>query len=48
METDQEIEFDDADGLLTWLRANRAEAVQEPAPRFSSGKSRLRKLFEWG
>ena len=48
METDQEIQFKDADGLMTWLRTHRAEAVQEPAPRLSSGKSRLRKLFEWG
>ncbi len=48
METDQEIEFEDADGLMAWLRTNRAEAVQEPASRLPSGKSRLRKLFEWG
>ena len=26
MDTDQEIVFDDAEGLMAWLRANRAEA----------------------
>ena len=48
METDQEIVFKDADELMAWLRSNRAEALQEPASRSPGGKSRLRKLFEWG
>jgi hypothetical protein len=47
METDEEIVFKDADELTTWLRTHRAEALQEPASRPPSGKSRFRKLFEW-
>ena len=47
METDQEIVFDDADGLMAWLRANRAEAVLEPVPP-GTKKSRFRKITEWG
>jgi hypothetical protein len=47
METDREIVFKDADELTTWLRTNRAEALQEPTSGSPSGKSRLRKLFEW-
>ena len=47
MDTDREIVFADADGLMAWLRTNRAEAAQEPAPRVSA-KSRFRKLTEWG
>ena len=35
METDQEIVFDNAEGLMSWLRANRAEAALEPEPRAS-------------
>ncbi len=48
METDREIVFKDADELMTWLRTNRAEALREPASRRSLGRSRFRKLFEWG
>jgi hypothetical protein len=48
METDGEIVFKDADELMTWLRTHRAEALQEPASRPPPGKSRFRKLFEWG
>jgi hypothetical protein len=46
METDRELTFDDADGLMAWLRSNRIEAAQEPAPR-GPRKSRFRKLTEW-
>ena len=46
MDTDQEIVFPDADGLTTWLRTNRAEALREPTAR-PSRKSRFRKLTEW-
>ena len=46
METDQEIVFDDGNGLMAWLRANRAEAVQEPVQR-GERKSRLRRFTEW-
>ena len=46
METDQEIVFADADGLMAWLRANRAEAAQEPAPQVPR-RSRLRRFTEW-
>jgi hypothetical protein len=46
METDQEIVFDNGDGLMAWLRANRVEAVQDPASR-SERKSRFRKFTEW-
>jgi hypothetical protein len=47
METDQEIIFDDADGLMAWLRANRAEAFLDPEPPVTK-KSRLRKFTQWG
>ena len=47
MDTDREIVFSDADALMAWLRINRAEAAQEPAPRVSA-KSRFRKFTEWG
>ncbi len=47
METDQEIVFDDGDGLMRWLRANRAEAVREPAAPVAK-KSRFRKFTDWG
>ncbi len=47
METDQEIVFKGADELMTWLRTNRVEAVQEPSAR-APRKSRFRKLTEWG
>jgi hypothetical protein len=46
METDQEIVFDDEDGLMSWLRSNRAEAAQES----TAGKPRksiFRKITEW-
>jgi hypothetical protein len=46
METDQEIVFDDADGLLSWLRSNRAEAAQE-AETGKSRKSIFRKITQW-
>jgi hypothetical protein len=47
METDQEIIFKSADGLLAWLRANRSEAALPPeAPRTKT--SRLRKITQWG
>jgi hypothetical protein len=47
METDQEIVFADADGLMAWLRANRAEAAREPVAQVPR-RSRLRKFTEWG
>lgn len=46
METDQEIVFDDADVLLSWLRSNRPEAAQES----EAGKPRksiFRRVTEW-
>jgi hypothetical protein len=46
MESDQETVFGDVDELAVWLRTNRPEALQEPAPRLR-GKSRLRKAFRW-
>jgi hypothetical protein len=46
MDTDREIVFKDADGLMAWLRTNRVEAVQEPTSR-APRKSRFRKLTEW-
>jgi hypothetical protein len=47
METDQEIIFKNADGLMAWLRANRAEAVLEPQPP-GTKKSRFRRITQWG
>ena len=49
MDTDQEIVFDDADGLMAWLRTNRAEAAREPEPPAAGAprKSRFRRLTEW-
>jgi hypothetical protein len=47
METDQEIIFKDAEGLMAWLRANRAEALLEPEPP-GTKKSRLRRFTQWG
>jgi hypothetical protein len=47
METDQDMQFADSEGLMAWLGANRAEAVLEPVPR-ATKKSRLRKLTRWG
>jgi hypothetical protein len=46
METDQEIVFDNADGLMSWLRSNRAEAAQEPESR-ASRKSIFRRVTQW-
>ncbi len=46
METDQEIVFDDGEGLMAWLRANRAEAAQTATPP-AQRKSRFRRLTEW-
>jgi hypothetical protein len=46
METDQEISFDSADGLMSWLRSNRPEAAQES----EAGKPRksiFRRVTEW-
>jgi len=46
MDTDQEIVFDNGEGLMAWLRANRAEALLEPqAP--GAKKSRLRRFTKW-
>jgi hypothetical protein len=47
METDQEIVFEDAEGLMAWLRENRAEAMLEPEPP-GKKKSRLRRITQWG
>jgi hypothetical protein len=47
MESDQVLVFDDAEGLMAWLRANRAEAFLEPEPP-ATKKSRLRKFTQWG
>ena len=46
METDQEIIFKDAGGLMAWLRTNRAEAVREPVPS-GTRKSRFRRFTQW-
>jgi hypothetical protein len=46
METDQDIVFDNADGLMSWLRSNRAEAAQEPEPR-KSRMSIFRRVTQW-
>jgi hypothetical protein len=46
VETDEEIEFKNADELAVWLRANWAEALQEPKPRLPM-RSRLRKITGW-
>jgi hypothetical protein len=46
METDQEIIFDNADGLMSWLRSNRPEAAQES----EAGKPRksiFRRVTQW-
>jgi hypothetical protein len=50
METDQEIIFTDADALMAWLRANRAEAAldQEQPGQGPKRKSRFRRITEWG
>ena len=46
MKTDREIAFRDGDELATWLRTNRAEALQEPVTHVSR-KSRFRDLLKW-
>lgn len=46
MDTDHEIAFAGADELMAWLRANRIEAAQEPAPRVPT-RSRLRRFTDW-
>jgi hypothetical protein len=46
METDQEIIFENADGLMSWLRSNRAEAAQESEPG-KPRKSLFRKVTQW-
>jgi hypothetical protein len=46
METDQEIIFDDGDGLMAWLRSNRAEAVQDSVQR-ETRRSRFRRITDW-
>jgi hypothetical protein len=48
METDQEIIFEDAEGLMAWLRANRAEAALDPETPEGTRKSRFRRITEWG
>jgi hypothetical protein len=47
METDEDLVFQDADELTTWLRTHRAEALRD-AVSGRPGKSRFRRLFEWG
>ncbi len=47
MDTDREIVFAGADELMAWLRLNRADAAQEPAPRVTT-RSRLRRFTDWG
>jgi hypothetical protein len=47
MATDEEIVFADAEQLTTWLQTHRPAAMQE-APLRPDGKTRVRKLFEWG
>jgi hypothetical protein len=46
MDTDQEIVFEDLHDLRAWLKANRAEALQD-APTRPDGKTRVKKFFEW-
>jgi hypothetical protein len=46
MDTDHEIVFEDLNDLTSWLRANRAEALQDTPPR-PAGKTRAKKFFEW-
>ncbi len=48
MDTDQDLAFEDMDGLMAWLRANRAEAALEPeAAATTKKKSRFRRFTEW-
>jgi hypothetical protein len=47
MDADQELVFEDLDGLLAWLRTYRADALQ-PVPLRPDGKARVKKFFEWG
>jgi hypothetical protein len=47
METDQEITFGDAEGLMAWLRANRPEATLDPEQSAPTRRSRFRRLTEW-
>ena len=46
MDTDRELVFPDADALMAWFRANRAEAAQEPTERVPL-KARGRRFMEW-
>ena len=46
MDTDQEIVFDDAEGLMAWLRENCAEALLEPRTP-GTKNSRLRRFTKW-
>ncbi len=46
METDQEISFDNADGLMSWLRSNRPEAAQD-SEQGKPRKSIFRRVTQW-
>jgi hypothetical protein len=46
MESDREMLFTDVDELTRWLRAHRAEALQEPRTP-AEAKKRRRRFFEW-
>ena len=46
MDTDQEVVFDDADELTTWMRAYKAHALQTASAR-PDGKTRVKRFFEW-
>jgi len=47
MDTDEEVVFAGVDELTAWLRASRADALQEAAAH-PGGKTRVKKFFEWG
>ena len=46
MATDEEITFDDAEALTSWLRVHRSDALRDPPSR-ARGKARFRSFFEW-
>ena len=47
MDLDRELVFGGIAELTTWLRSNRADALQE-ATRRTEGRTRVKKFFEWG
>jgi hypothetical protein len=47
MDADRELVFHGIAELTTWLRSYRADALQDATGR-AEGKTRVKKLFEWG